>query len=174
MQFPEKDEYSPLFQEYLDLAQSENFFVQFDEATTHTIEVFQEIDPRKLNHRYAEGKWTIKEVLRHLIDTDRSFSYRAMVCLRMDGKTPLYGMDENLYVKNASMEKHPIDNMLEEFRLVRKSFRMLFENCTEEQSRFLGGGIQHKITARALGYISIGHTQHHLRILKERYLNTHP
>lgn len=172
MQFPEKKEYHPLFQEYLNLVHPENFFPQFNDATKHTIEVFQKMDSQTLNYRYAEGKWTSQEILRHLIDTDRSFSYRAMVCLRMDSETLLYGMEENLYVQNAIVKNQSVKNMLEEFETVRKSFRMLFENCTEEQARFLGKGINHGITARALGYISIGHTLHHLQILEERYLSS--
>lgn len=170
MQFPKIDEFPPVFQEYLDLVQPKNFFAQYDEATRNVLKTFQEVTPEKLNYRYAPDKWTVQEVLRHLIDTDRSFSYRAMVCLRMDNETPLYGMDEKLYIKNTRVENHPIEHMLEEFESVRKSFKMLFENCTEEQSQFLGKGINHEITARALGYISIGHTLHHLQILKERYL----
>src|SRR5699024_12027696 len=67
----------------------ENFFPQYDEATRNVLKTFQEIVPEKLNYRYAPDKWTIQEVLQHLTDTDRSFSYRAMVCLRMDNETPL-------------------------------------------------------------------------------------
>lgn len=73
--------------------------------------------------------------------------------------------------KNVNVTNRDIDSMLEEFKIVRKGFRILFEHCTEQQSVFLGNGIGHKISARALGFISIGHTKHHLNIIKERYLN---
>ena len=80
-------------------------------------------------------------------------------------------MDEDFYAKNANVTNRDIESMLKEFEIVRKGFRILFENCTEEQSSFLGNGVGHKISARALGFISIGHTKHHLNIIKERYLN---
>ena len=106
----------------------------------------------------------------HIIDTERGFSYRTIVCIRQDDKTPLYGMDEDFYANNVNVTDRTIESMLDEFEAVRKAFRILFENCTEEQSKFLGNGIGHKISARALGFISIGHTKHHLNILRERYL----
>jgi hypothetical protein len=106
----------------------------------------------------------------HIIDTERGYAYRAIVCIRQDGKAPLYGMDEKLYTKNVNVTDRSIESMLDEYITVRKAFRMLFENCTEEQAQFLGNGVEHKISARALGFISIGHAKHHLNTIKERYL----
>ncbi|MFN6944265.1 MAG: DinB family protein [Cytophagaceae bacterium] len=171
MKFPEKIEYNPVYQKYIDLVGEEDFFAQFDNITNETVELLNSINKEQLNYKYADGKWTIKEVLMHVIDTERGFSYRAIVCLRKDDKTPLYGMDEDFYAKNVNVANRDIQSMLEEFKIVRKGFRILFENCTDEQSAFLGNGIGHKISARALGFISIGHTKHHLNIIKERYLN---
>jgi hypothetical protein len=171
MEFPKKNEYYPGYQPYIDLVDNENFFEQFDNVTNETIDLLKSISIDKLNYKYAENKWTIKEVLMHIIDTERGFSYRAIVCLRNDKKTPLYGMDEDLYAKNVNVTNRGIENMLEEFEIVRKGFRILFENCTEEQGSFLGKGFGHEISARALGHISIGHTKHHLKIIRERYLN---
>jgi hypothetical protein len=171
MNFPEKTEYNPVYQKYLDLVEKGNFYHQFDHITNETVELLKSINPKKLNYKYAENKWTIKEVLMHIIDTERGFSYRAIVCLRKDDKTPLYGMDEDFYAKNVTVTDRSLESMLEEFEVVRKGFRILFENATEEQSSFLGNGVGHKISARALGYISIAHTKHHLNIIKERYLN---
>tara|TARA_B110000503_G_scaffold66687_1_gene104650 strand:+ start:224 stop:745 length:522 start_codon:yes stop_codon:yes gene_type:complete len=171
MNFPNTTEYNPAFQKYIELVETDNFFSQFDAITTETVNFFKAINTEKLNYKYAENKWTIKEVLMHIIDTERGFSYRAIVCIRQDDKTPLYGMDEDLYAKNVKITERKIENMLEEFVIVRKGFRILFENCTEDKSKFLGNGIGHEISARALGFISIGHTKHHLNIIKERYLS---
>lgn len=171
MKFPEKKEYNPVYQKYLALVGQGNFFEQFDNITNETIELIKSIGEDKLNYKYAENKWTIKDILMHIIDTERGFSYRAIVCIRNDDKTQLYGMDEDFYAKNVNVTNRDIESMLKEFEIVRKGFRILFENCTEEQSSFLGNGIGHKISARALGFISIGHTKHHLNIIKERYLN---
>ncbi len=171
MKFPEKTEYKPSYQKYLDLVDEENFYEQFDNITNETIDFFKSIPNDKLNYKYADNKWTIKDVLMHIIDTERGFSYRAIVSIRKDNKTPLYGMDEDYYAKNVNVTDRSIKSMLQEFEIVRKGFRILFENCTEEQSLFLGNTIGNNTSARALGYISIGHTKHHLNIIKERYLN---
>lgn len=171
MKFPEPIEYNPVYQKYLNLVDTDNFYEQFDTITQETIALFKSLSNDKLNYRYAENKWTIKEVLMHIIDTERGFSYRTIVCIRKDNKTPLYGMDEDMYANNVDVSNRSIESMLEEFETVRKGFRMLFENCTEEQSSFLGNAVGTNISARALGYISIGHTKHHLNVIKERYLN---
>lgn len=171
MNLPTTAEYHPRYQKYMDISNDVNFFELFDKTTEEAISFFRSIDTQKLNYKYAADKWTIKDVLMHIIDTDRGFSYRAIVCIRLDGKTPLYPMDENMYAKNVNVTARDLESLLEEFAIVRKSFRILFENCSEEQSSFLGNGNGHKISARALGYISIGHTKHHLNVIKERYLN---
>ena len=170
MNFPTIIEYNPAYQKYIELVENDNFFDQFDAITNETLRFFNSVSTDKLNYKYSENKWTIKDVLMHIIDTERGFSYRAIVCIRQDDKTPLYGMDEDFYANNVNVTDRKIENMLEEFETVRKSFRILFENCTEEQSKFLGNGVGHKISARALGFISIGHTKHHINIIKERYL----
>lgn len=172
MEFPKKNEYYPGYQPYIDLVEKEHFFEQFDNITTETIDLFKSIPKDKLNYKYGEDKWTIKEVLMHIIDTERGFSYRAIVCIRKDNKTPLHGMDEDFYAKNVDVTNRNLENMLEEFEIVRKGFRILFENCTTEQASFLGDGVGYPISASALGYISIGHTKHHLNIIRERYLDS--
>lgn len=172
MEFPKKNEYYPGYQPYIDLVDKEHFFEQFDNVTNETIDLLKSISIDKLNYKYAENKWTIKEVLMHIIDTERGFSYRAIICLRNDKKTPLYGMDEDFYAKNVNVTNRSVESMLEEFEIVRKGFRILFENCTDEQASFLGNGVGHEISARALGYISIGHTKHHLNVIKKKYLNS--
>lgn len=171
MKFPQKNEYYPGYQPYLDLVEPGRFFEQFDQLTRETTELFKSMSPEKLNHRYAENKWTVKEVLMHMIDTERGFSYRTIVCMRKDNKTPLYAMDEVAYASHVDVSKRSIESMLEEFEVVRRSMRILFENCTEEQSAFIGNHVNYNISARALGYISIGHTKHHLKIIRERYLS---
>ncbi|MBX2817548.1 MAG: DinB family protein [Saprospiraceae bacterium] len=170
MKFPRKEEYYPGYQQYLDLTEEDGFFEQFDHVTNETVTFFRSIDDDKLDYRYAADKWTIKEVFMHIIDTERGFSYRAIVCIRMDDKTPLYAMDEDAYAKNVDVSDRSIESMIREFKTVREGFRILFEHCTEEQSSFLGNHMEYNITARALGYISIGHTKHHINIVKERYL----
>ena len=122
------------------------------------------------NYRYAADKWTVKEVLMHVIDTERAFAYRAFVCARGDAETRLYGMDENFYNKNTDVTNRTIASLLAEFVAVRNNSVALFENINDAQSRFLGNTMPHKISARALGYLMIGHVAHHIDIIKMRYL----
>jgi hypothetical protein len=169
MDKPQINEYAPAYQKYLDLVQTGNFFELLDENTAQTVAFFKAIDASKENFRYAEKKWTIKEVLVHIIDTERGFSYRAIVCTRQDDKTPLYGMDEDFYGDNVEVSDVSMDSLIEEFLAVRKSLKFIFQHNSVERFSFLGNGVGHPISARALGYLAIGHVKHHVNIVEERY-----
>jgi hypothetical protein len=105
-----------------------------------------------------------------MIDTERGFSYRAIMCVRGDEKTPLYPMDENLFAANADTSRRTMRDLLEEFEIVRLGLRKVFEYTTEEQQKKIGNGSTGKISGRAMGYIAIGHVAHHINVVKERYL----
>ena len=170
MERPNKNEYTPAYQKYIDLVDTGDFVELLDQNTVSTISFFYSIDKKKENYRYAENKWTIKDVLMHIIDTERGFSYRAIVCVRNDDKTPLYGMDENFYAQNADVTEISMNSLIEEFIAVRSAFKFIYTNNKMEKFSFLGNGIGHKISARAIGYISIGHVSHHCSVLKQKYL----
>lgn len=85
MNFPTITEYNPVYQKYIEIVERDNFFDQFDAITNETLRFFNSISTDKLNYRYAENKWTIKDVLMHIIDTERGFSYRTIVCIRPGG-----------------------------------------------------------------------------------------
>jgi uncharacterized damage-inducible protein DinB len=123
----------------------------------------------KLEYRYAEGKWTIKDLLLHLIDAERIFAYRALRIGRGD-KTPLAGFEENGYVINANANSRSEESLLKEFELVRKSTLELFKNFTDEQLAYLGTSSDSIISVRAIGFIISGHQNHHIKIIQERYL----
>lgn len=147
-----------------------NYLDVLKQNTAKAINKFKNIAPEKHNYAYAEGKWTIKEMLMHIIDTERVMAYRALVAARGDGKTQLYSMDQNLYAQNVNVAKRTIDDMLEEFTALRTATGKLFENLTEEQSKQTAHVVNHHTTARALGYVIAGHVEHHINILNERYL----
>ena len=170
MQRPEISEYKSYFQYYIDLVDKGNFFDVLDENAKFLIEYFNNVPKELLNHKYAEDKWTVKEVLMHIIDTERAFAFRAFVCARGDADTPLHGIDENLYAANINVTDRTIESLIDEFIAVRNNSKALFENLSDKQSMFLGNGITYKISARALGYIIIGHVKHHINIISERYL----
>lgn len=169
MERPDKIEYNPYFQKYIDLVDDGEFEDVFNTNNQSTIDFFKNLPTEKHNYKYGIDKWTTKEVLMHIIDTERVFAYRTLVCSRGDNATPLYSMDDSLYASNINVVERSMDHLIEEFVIVRKNSKMLFLNMTEEQSKFLGNGITHNFSARALGLIMIGHINHHIKIIQERY-----
>ena len=170
MKRPNQVEYNPVYQKYIDLVKEGSFEGLLNANTNKIVDFFKSIDSQKQNFRYEKNKWTIKDVFMHMIDTERGFSYRAIVCVRRDDKTPLYGMDEGFYASNIDVTNRSMENLIEEFLAVRESFGFIFKNAQSENLEFLGNGIGHKTSARALGFIAIGHTIHHIKVIRERYL----
>jgi len=169
MQMPETNEYNPNYQKYFDLVFSGNYLSILAQNTTDTVEFFDRIPANKHDYRYAEGKWTIKEVLMHMIDTERVFSYRALAAARGD-QSPMYRMDEELYASNIDVSDRSLQSLVSEFKIVRAASKSLFENLTDAQSKLQCNIVTHPMSARAIGYFLIGHIQHHINVLKDRYL----
>ena len=118
---------------------------------------------------YAEGKWTLKEMLQHIIDTERIFAYRALAIARKETAT-LPGFDENLYADNSNANSRTWDNLTQEIKAVRNSTIILFESFTEEMLQSKGNFSSSSGSANTLGFIIVGHVYHHIKIAKERYL----
>ncbi len=123
----------------------------------------------KHEYRYESEKWTIKDIVQHLIDAERIFSYRALRISRFD-KTPLPGFDENEYVTVANANHRNMIDLIQEFVAVRKATIRLFESFSEEMLLNKGIASNNPISVRAIGYIITGHCIHHQNIIKERYL----
>ena len=170
MQRPLPSEYNPYFQKYISLVGEGNFSALLNEGTDKAIRFFEQIPAEKHNYRYAADKWTIKEVLMHIIDTERVMTYRALVAGRGDSTTPLHPMDENEYARNTDVTARSMDSLLKEFTAVRTASAMLLEHLTEDQTKLPGNTTGHIVTPRAIGYILIGHVQHHTNVIVERYL----
>ena len=169
MQRPSADEYATSYQKYFDLVPEGDYLSLLRHNLTSAINRFEIIPTEKLDYRYAEGKWTIKEVLMHIIDTERVFSYRALVAARGDATTPHYRMDEELYAKNVDVSQRTLQSLISEFEAVRASTEQLFEHLSDAQSKLQCNIVTHHMTTRAIGYFMIGHVQHHLGIIEERY-----
>ncbi len=134
--------------------------------------IFEDLIKKLILHqeyRYELNKWTPKELLQHIIDTERIFAYRALSISRLEPMT-LLGFDENLYAKNAHVNHRSIENLLTEFRTVRQSTIHLFESFNEEMLHSTGISSEIKINTLAIGFTIIGHAKHHFNILNERYL----
>ena len=131
---------------------------------------FMEVVPfQKYNYKYQLDKWTVKDVVKHIIDTERIFAYRALRFARFDN-TQLPGFDENDYAKNIDTANVDMQELIEEFVLVRKSTIKLFESFTEKMLQNKGIASGKEISVLAIGFIISGHAIHHQNILKERYL----
>jgi uncharacterized damage-inducible protein DinB len=120
-------------------------------------------------HRYAEGKWTIKEIVLHIIDDERIYVYRALRFARND-KTELPGFDQDPYVAASRANERSVESLLEEYRSVRNATLSLFENFPDDVWMRSGTANNHSVTVRALLYHLAGHELHHLNIIKEKYL----
>ena len=170
MQKPLSNEYAVDYQKYFDLLPEGDYLDLLRQNTLETARFFEDLPSEKLDYKYAENKWTVKEVFMHIIDTERVFSYRGLVAARGDNVTQIYRMDEELYAKNADVSQRSLQSLVSEFKAVRSSTEQLFITVTDEQSKLQCSIVTHPMTARAIGYFIIGHVQHHVNVIKERYL----
>lgn len=165
------EEYNPFFKHYIDLVADGELVVMMEENLAFVADFFRKIPAELADYQYQENKWTIKQVLAHIIDSERVFAYRALVGLRLDKTTMIPSMDEDLYASNRDVSNVSMHDLIEEFISVRKSTLPLFKNTKDENLDFRANSVSGEITARALGFILIGHTLHHKKIISERYLN---
>lgn len=168
MKPPLLNEFAPFYTGYIQAVGS-NVFELLEHQATDFPALLKAIPAEKADYSYADGKWTIKELIGHVIDTERIMAYR-LTCVARNDKTSLPGFEENDYVQNAHFADRTIESFAEEFDLLRRSNLMLFKSFTEEELSRLGNANGHPISARALLFIIAGHLNHHINILKERYL----
>ncbi|MBF4470914.1 DinB family protein [Flavobacterium sp. HJJ] len=164
------DEYSKFNATYIQALENVELFEELEISLHDFIKFVQNIPLDKFDYSYAEGKWTIKEIIQHIIDTERIFSYRALRISRND-KTPLPGFEENDYADNTDAKSRSIQDLLTEFSAVRYSNLLMFKSFSDEQLRRIGTASNHEISVRAIGFILLGHLKHHQRVFAERYLN---
>jgi uncharacterized damage-inducible protein DinB len=157
------------FQGYLDAVKEDDAVKAIKKNTQQFKKFLKQIPKKKIDFAYAEGKWTIKELLQHIIDAERVFTYRALRFARKDA-TPLPGFDEKTWVAEAQTANRKWSSVVEEFLAVRKSTELLFESFTEDQLLATGTASNSSINVLALGFICAGHANHHINIIRERYL----
>jgi len=163
-------EYAPFYASYIAQVSDEFTLMEELEISVHRLIRFvRDIPMDKYDYRYAEGKWTIKDILQHLIDAERIFAYRALRFARND-KTELPGFEENDYAAIADGDKRSIMDLLTELAVVRQATLSLFKTFKEEQLLRSGIASNNNMSVRALGFVIIGHQNHHQRIFQERYL----
>ncbi|MBS7230588.1 DinB family protein [Flavobacterium psychroterrae] len=157
------------FANYVREAGEVNLIEELEISLHDFIRFVQNIPLDKFDYRYAEGKWTIKEIIQHLIDCERIFAYRALRFSRND-KTELPGFEENDYVDNTDANKRGIQDLLTELSAVRHSTLLFYKSLSDDQLKRIGTASTHQISAGALGFVIIGHQKHHQKVFVERYL----
>lgn len=165
----EVNEYASFYTPYIQALDNVHLVEELEICLHDFIKFVQNIPMDKFDFRYAEGKWTIKDIIQHLIDAERIFSYRALRISRND-KTPLAGFEEDYYVANTDANKRGIQDLLAEFSAVRHATIFLFKSFSDKQLLNVGIVNDSAVSVRAIGFIVIGHQKHHQRVFKERYL----
>ena len=162
-------EFQKYIQRYLDLIPSENWMEELKNSSDQTLEIYHQLSEEQSDFAYAEGKWSLKILLQHLIDAERIFVYRALRFSRND-KTELAGWDEELYAKEYKLEEVSLKNLTEEFDFIRKSTILFFGNLNVSSLTQKGVANGNDISVETLGKLIVGHNIHHLNIIRERYL----
>jgi uncharacterized damage-inducible protein DinB len=165
---PSTDEAASFYQRYILQVRGENIAEQLTDQLAEAEALFGPLDESQARERYAPGKWSVKEVLGHITDTERIFAYRLLRIARGDS-TPLPGFDQDPYVPAAKFDQQSLPSLLHGFRTVRQSSIHLVETLPEEAWSRRGEASGNAISARALAYILVGHVTHHLGVLRERY-----
>ena len=166
---PKPGEYNPYYDKYISLIPGTNVVGTLAGQLPKTVALLSSLSEQDGELRYAPGKWSLKEALGHVIDTERIMSYRALRIARGDN-TPLAGFEQDDFARNGPHSTIRLVDLVEEFKSVRAATIALFRNLREEDWKRQGVANKDNITVRALAYIIAGHELHHRNILEERYL----
>src|SRR6266581_6337137 len=168
MNRPNQSEYAPYYEGYVSQV-SENDILPVLRSQLDALDVLlNKVSAERETYRYAEGKWSIREVIGHLIDTERVFGYRAFSIARGEQRN-LPGFDENEYMLRAPYDRIDLEDLLSELRLVRLSNIAMLRNLNDEAWLRTGIANDSAVSVRALAFIMAGHARHHMGVLSQRY-----
>lgn len=170
---PAEDEYAPYAKQYVSLVSGTDVLDTLAAQLKQTTTLFSGRSERDGDFRYAPDKWTVKEVVGHIADTERIFSYRALRIARGD-QTPLSGFEQDDYVRGAHFNSRKVRDLVEEFADVRLASLALFRSLDAEAWVRRGSANNSAVSVRGLAYLIAGHELHHRRILEERYFPAIP
>ncbi|MEQ1924240.1 MAG: DinB family protein [Pyrinomonadaceae bacterium] len=170
MQRPEPNEFAPYYNTYISLIDGDGVVPILDSQSGEIRSMLSNVAEEKGTFAYADGKWTIKELLSHLIDGERIFAYRILRISRGD-KTPIEGFEQDDYIDTSNANNRSFADLLDEFDYERQANLRLLQNLSDEASVRMGTASNNLISVRALVYIMAGHVKHHVNILQERYLS---
>lgn len=166
---PEASEHAPFYQRYIDALAADTLMQALLDSLSSFKDLAGRIPVDLGDHRYAPGKWTVKDVLQHMIDTERVMAYRALRFARHDS-TPVPGFEEDDYARSANATSRSLSDLFMEMEIVRGSSILLFQGLSDEALLGSGTANGQPCSARAAGWIIAGHMQHHVNIINERYL----
>lgn len=165
-----KNEYVPYFEQYIKLVTKNLSIIEnLETAQKEFDNLLRNLPEKKHDFAYAEGKWTMKELIQHIIDTERVFCYRAL-CFARNDKTDLPGFDQDIFVDNDNANDRDYFDLLAEMQTLRTSTIQLYKSFSDEALLRIGIASGNEISVRALGFLFSGHQIHHLNIVRERYL----
>lgn len=165
----QENEYAPYQMNYIKLVSEQNILKGLINQKEEMIHFYKSISVFKQEYKYAENKWTIKDLILHLIDAERIFAYRALRIVRND-VTALPGFEENDYVNSANANEREFESLLQEYGNVREATISLFESLSDADLLKLGTASNASVSVRGIGYCILGHELHHKNIIIERYL----
>ncbi len=165
----EGKEFDPYYSSYVNRVKENTVVNILQNGLDSSFTFYNSIAKDKWSFSYAEGKWTIKEILLHLIDAERVFAYRTL-CVSRKEELELPGFDHDEYLKNSNAKSRSHESLIEEYEAVRKASISLFKSFDEETLSYLGVANGSAISVKGLAYIIAGHELHHNSVIKERYL----
>jgi hypothetical protein len=165
---PLESEYAPYYQGYVAHVNEDEILPVLRSQLDALDVLLGRVGPERETYRYAEGKWSIREIVGHLIDAERVFGYRAF-CIARGEQNNLPGFEQNDYILTAPYDRIDLEDLLSEFRLVRLSNLAMFRNLNEEAWARIGTANDNQVSVRALAFIMAGHARHHMGVLHERY-----
>ncbi len=165
---PQPGEYAPYYDRYISLVPESDILTTLDSQRREMMLLLSGRSEADGDHRYAPEKWSVKEVLGHICDTERIFAYRALRISRGD-RTPIEGFEQDDYVRNGPFGKHPIAEVIEDYISVRRATMTLFRNLDGEAWLRRGTANNNEVSVRAIAYTIAGHELHHRRILEQKY-----
>jgi uncharacterized damage-inducible protein DinB len=166
---PDAIEYAPYYERYVGLVPEGDITQTLSRQINETLNVLSNIDEQKAGYRYAPDKWSIKEVIGHLIDSERVFAYRAMRFAR-DDRNELAGFEQDDYVRAGAFDRRSLRELLEELHHVRKATEYLLKGLSEEAWQRRGVANGNEVSVRGLAWIIAGHELHHRGVIKTKYL----
>jgi hypothetical protein len=168
---PEANEFAPYYSKYISLVRDGDVVSTLCQQLDNSLSLLRGIPEEKANSRYAHDKWSVKEVVGHVLDTERIFGYRALRFARND-QTPLNGFEQDDYVRAANFGRIRLSDLADEFQNVRQANIHLFRSLDDAAWLRRGAANENEVSVRALAYIIAGHELHHMAILKSKYLQS--